>query len=340
MSFKNALTRFLNQVIPIKAQQSIRDSGRVQTILDSAFSSAFFLLCVIQPNILLSHWRLSSKIEKIIYGENPLNFVECIKLKDTGPVVIFVHGGAWGSGLTWQYRKICESIGISVQASEIAIVGYPVYPAADMFQQVESVMSAVMKIKSQMRSMTGSKQVILVGHSSGAHIGALSVIKGGTGFVDAFVGLCGVYDLNKYHEFELFRGINEVSCMSAAAVSPKNFSLLSPTLLIKRGINAMGFESRPTFPPSLLIHGESDTSVPRESTERFADALAESGVKVSTNYPRNRDHFYPIVSLLCLDKSDEKNPIRQLLQTFVNDLERRDIADYSHLDIYPAVQHK
>ena len=51
--------------------------------------------------------------------------------------------------------------------------------------------------------------------------------------VDSFLGLCGVYDIEKHYAYESCRGAHEFSPMSVAAISPDRWWEFSPTLFFE-----------------------------------------------------------------------------------------------------------
>lgn len=107
------------------------------------------------------------------------------------------HGGAWGSGRPWMYRLVALPflrIGVAV-----AIVGYRVYPDAEVTGQVDDLEAALREIRRRRPDLLtkpppapGNKGaqfdddddndddwlgVSLVGHSSGAHVALLLLVS-------------------------------------------------------------------------------------------------------------------------------------------------------------------
>ena len=67
--------------------------------------------------------------------------------------------------------------------------------------------------------VSGGKDLVVVGHSSGAHVGLLSVLMGGNEgdpWVSGFVGLGGVYDVCMHYDYEARRGLEQLSPMQPA----------------------------------------------------------------------------------------------------------------------------
>jgi acetyl esterase/lipase len=120
------------------------------------------------------------------------------------PAVVLVHGGGWVAGaprlMAPLARHLTENGFLTVSAAyTLASRDRPGYPAA-----VEDVACAV-RFASLHPDSDGT--VAVIGHSAGAHIGALVSLVGdryrgdcpfgGPGLPDLFVGLAGPYDVTR-----------------------------------------------------------------------------------------------------------------------------------------------
>lgn len=159
------------------------------------------------------------------------------------PVSLVVHGGAWGSGTALQYSKLATSLRDRTQTS-VVVLSYPVYPNANVDQQVDAVDCATKHI----RARVYDTPFILFAHSSGAHITALSLLRNAmegnnckgvhararwrNSLPDTVLLLAGVFHLGHHFLFEARRGIAQVSPMQPAAEADEcieNFIRLSPS---------------------------------------------------------------------------------------------------------------
>lgn len=228
-------------------------------------------------------------------------------------LAVFVHGGAWGSGFPALYRLAAVPF-LEETDMDVAIVGYRTYPTASVPGQVEDVAQAIQEtvqhLLRQRRQSGGNTnantnnptiRVCLVGHSSGAHLCALGLLQGlfvaassvGTSHddavgtvdqfnggnalysVDRFVGIAGVYDIPDHYQFESRRGVERISPMAPAfGGSVAAWRRLSPTQIASAPL----FGTRKEMPPILLCHGALDTTVPCSSSERFYEALSDTGI--------------------------------------------------------------
>jgi acetyl esterase/lipase len=211
-------------------------------------------------------------------------------------MIVFVHGGAWGSGFPALYRLAAVPFlqSTTVNCTNVAMVGYRTYPTvASVDDQVDDVARALDLLVSQQLPSS----VVLVGHSSGAHLIALGLQKGrftsSTSLSSGFVGICGVYDIVAHYRHEAARGVERLSPMApicggtVAAWRRNSPTHLAKTTATKAVPNESEGSVQPnTWPPTLLLHGVCDSTVPYTSSVHFFDTIA------STN-PCNRLHLLP-----------------------------------------------
>eukprot|EP01041_Mallomonas_annulata_P011914 gene11914-24956_t len=297
LKYQNIIAKKIQNMIPLNFQFFFRDNGGIKYLFNVSTILFALSLCILRPSISLSHIQLSQKIESLSYKNTPNHYIELLHINDENndSVLVFVHGGAWGSGEPWMYRNIAYNMGVLMKAHSVAIVGYPVYPEANIFQQQQSIIDAMNYIRSLSR-FNSNTRFILTGHSSGAHISALAIVssaKAGRHLVDGFIGLSGVYDIDKHYEWESDRGVQHVSPMGAAAISIEKFWESSPTALIPHHKDELT-----RFPPTLLIHGEQDVVVPTSSSRAFAAAIEAVCPNIHTCYPEDCDHLLPILHML------------------------------------------
>lgn len=131
-------------------------------------------------------------------------------------------------------------------------------------------------------------KVVLIGHSSGAHICAHLLLQaqasgtspgGALPVIDGFVGLAGVYDIGAHFMFEAGRGVEWVSSMHRAMNGRACFQQHSPTWMVRRrgrDRDAGGGERR-ALPRIHLFHGAGDATVPPSSSVAFVAACDAAG---------------------------------------------------------------
>jgi len=210
----------------------------------------------------------SSRIhfKKEAYGPHPKQIAQVVVPEDLKgqrdlPLFMFLHGGAWGSGFPTMYRLI--SVPFLHKNYRTVILGYRTYPDGTIDEQVHDLVEAVQYFKQKYSSNgngsipTCSAPMVLIGHSSGAHVALMAALKGHlSSHVDALIGMSGVYDLELAREYELQQGLTELSPMGPVCGDALREN--SPTWLASNGDEAI----LSSLPPVLLLHGENDTVAP------------------------------------------------------------------------------
>lgn len=214
----------------------------------------------------------------IDYGSDPRQRMD-LYIPATRPlrqtVVVFVYGGAWRSGERSDYRFVGQAL---TELGYIAVIpDYRLYPDAVFPAFVDDVADATAAIPASLADLpcAGDWQFVIAGHSSGAHTSALLATdptylaqRSPTMRPAALIGLAGPYDLPLDDPLVVGKFDDRPS---DAAVKPVRLA-------------------GPDSPPALLLHGGEDTVVAPLHTRRFAEALAGSGVDVTTRVYPDADH--------------------------------------------------
>jgi len=151
------------------------------------------------------------------------------------------HGGVWASGSKWHYAPMATML---AQAGILtAVMEYSLYPSATTEVMIGEVSDALDWIFDNSHIVHGSaraKSVTLMGHSAGAQLCALALIKrasrgvsGKDRMPDRFVGMAGVYHIGRHFEYEMSRGVHALSTMERAVGGQDKFSVNSPTVILR-----------------------------------------------------------------------------------------------------------
>lgn len=297
------LMRAMNRNIPISVQHYIRDKGVMRFLADNSAAMAAASLGASKPSLLYRFVDAGRYMKSFKYGDiagqncQVYNFQgeqssTGTAMTPASKVLILIHGGAWGSGKPWMYRLMACGMAKSLNAGAAIVVQYPLFPECVISQQADSVYQAVRFIRwnAQKLGLQEGADYILAGHSSGANICALALLQSvekEEKLVDSFLGLSGVYDIEKHYAYENSRGAHEFSPMSVAAISPSRWWEFSPTLLMPRMTKE---KISAHWPQTLLVHGVVDTTVPYSSSQEFAEQLLHQGAPVITSYPLTTGH--------------------------------------------------
>lgn len=334
-STDDALRQFLTS-LPVSWQHFLRDKGMIKLLSDFAAITMMPALVITSPKVALNtikYWWTSSS-HVIGFNGKALPALECHDLRSMKSsercdeennlkrklfrVLLFVHGGAWGSGQLWQYRDIAIQYGLLLNADVTTLIKYSYYPDASITDQRDALLRAIHYIHgpefqrkcglSQTDANRSNVELVVCGHSSGAHLSILSSVEmlktevdsvelmkvlGGRPAIHSIIGLSGPYDLVKHFDFESGRGVQHISPMlGAAGGNIEGLARCSPDVLLFTGYVQQGendeSQSSSRSTKIHLLHGTDDGTVPHAATERMETALIQAGYKFV------KGHYYPV----------------------------------------------
>ncbi|MGQ0697340.1 MAG: alpha/beta hydrolase [Panacagrimonas sp.] len=199
------------------------------------------------------------------------------------PVVVFFYGGRWSEGSKDNYKFVGEAL--ASRGFVAVLPDYRLYPAVRFPEFVHDAANSVAWVHSHVNTYGGDPEKIFVmGHSSGAHIAAMLVLKqefmanagGSRTWLRGMIGLAGPYD---------FLPITDPQLRDVFA-PPEKFELSQP-ILFTEGDN----------PPMLLMHGEDDEIVWVKNTRNLAEAVKKAGGPIETVIYPKMSHSFILSSL-------------------------------------------
>jgi len=202
------------------------------------------------------------------------------------PVVVLVPGGGWQTADRAGLAPLAEAL-----AGDGMVVVNATYRVADdgvrFPTPVQDIECAVAFAADRARRAgTTPSRVILVGHSSGAHLAALAALAGPelagacpfpVTTVDGFVGLGGAYDIAALAD------LAEPLIGAPAGSRPDLWRQADPSTWVDHRL-------RPCPLAVLLLHGSDDLQVPSSTTAVFADELKRSGHPLRVVIVPGADH--------------------------------------------------
>jgi acetyl esterase/lipase len=200
------------------------------------------------------------------------------------PVVVFFYGGAWVNGERAWYRYAGEAL--SKHGVVVVIPDYRKTPQARFPVFMDDAALAVAWARAHAAAYGGdARHLFLMGHSAGAHIGALLatdaryLARVGMQPRDlaGFIGLAGPYDFAPFTDDYLIDVFGSDPAAQAAAM-PVNY--------------VDGDE-----PPMLLLQGLADTTVWPRNTTSLAAKLQQHGEAVETKFYSGIGHLRIALSL-------------------------------------------
>lgn len=201
----------------------------------------------------------------------------------TVPLVVLVPGGGWSTadpaGLTGLADHLAAAGDVAALAHIRAATDGVVFPVP-----VEDVLCEVASAAAEARAQGYDPDpVVVLGHSSGAHLAALAVLTAADrpascphpGVVpDALVGISGPYDISRLPDVA-------VALMGTTPEEdPDGWASANPVRQAHR---------RPAV-PVLLLHGAEDPLVPLDFTRQLARALRRGGHPTTVEVLPGVDH--------------------------------------------------
>jgi len=196
------------------------------------------------------------------------------------PVVVFFYGGSWNSGTREGYDFAGRAL--AAQGYVVVVPDYRLVPEVHFPAFVEDGADAVKWVRANIAEHGGDPdRIVLMGHSAGAHIGAMLAndsqwLGDDRAALRGFVGLAGPYD---------FAPFDTSASIEAFGEWPR-VEETQPVTFAGEGA-----------PPALLLTGADDTTVKPRNSEALAAALLATGVQARmVSYP-NIDHIDILIAL-------------------------------------------
>ena len=268
------------------------------TLLTACTDAAFKAINI--PSYMLNDHKLE---QNLAYGEKTYQKLDLYLPSDQSTarkqLIVFVYGGGWTSGAKERYCFVADALTSAGYA--VAIPDYIKYPDGEFPSFVQDIALSIAWLSRRVQQYADIDEIIIMGHSAGAHIGALLLtdprylaahhLQPDT--IQAFVGLAGPYGFTPQEEKykNVFANLEDYSQMQ-----PLHF--------------ATGEE-----PPMLLLHGSDDTTVLPVNTRKFAEKVNAKGGTAVTHFYSGRGQID--VMLAFTRVLGRKDPVRMNILDFL-----------------------
>lgn len=216
------------------------------------------------------------------------------------PVIVFVHGGSWQIGTYLDSIGSAKVAHLLHQGYAFASVNFSLVPSVTVEEQVQEVAHAIAYLTKNATELGLDPQnLVLMGHSSGAHVVALlgtdaSYLSEAGVNISSVRGVIAVDGSNYNAMADFMDSPGPVANNLAFALGrePSRLRAVSPTYHT-RGANAGAF---------LLLHAQRDGGI-RQAVE-FAAVLEASGTDVDLHVFEGRSFEGHVQMLLRLGETD------------------------------------
>jgi acetyl esterase/lipase len=195
--------------------------------------------------------------QQVSYGDSSVRRGALYDAGPGAPVLVWVTGAGW----VFNSPEIGRPFASALQAAGVTVL-VPQYTVRAPATAVTDVEQAV----AYAAALPGRGPLILGGHSAGAHLAALTVLRDRTS-VDGVLVVSGIYDL-------------------AGAV--QDGGIAAQLIRQSFGSDRAAWEAqspityaRSELPPVWVVHGARDTDLPRERANAFVQRLQEAGAPVT-----------------------------------------------------------
>ena len=206
-------------------------------------------------------------------GRLRLEFLRAVG-RAPAPCVIFLHGGGWfGAGYQDRRPFTCWLVRHGYAAATIA---YRVLPEARWPEPRDDVLAAIAFLRAHAAEFgIDPQKIVLLGRSAGAQLATTAAYAAHDPGIRGVIAFYGPTDLRALWPladggFRLHgltgRQILETMLGGTPATAPRAYASASSLTLVG-----------PDTPPTLLIHGRLDTSVPVSQSEQLAAKLTAAG---------------------------------------------------------------
>lgn len=212
------------------------------------------------------------------------------------PLVVYVHGGAWKSGLKddMPLEKLVE------RGYAIASVDYRVSLVAPFPAQIHDIKAAIRFLRAKGRELgVDSSRIVMAGSSAGGHLAALTGVSNGVKELEGTVGTNLSESSAVQGMMSLYGASNLETILSQS--TPKGVEFRRPAMELLLGgpvaeKAALAKLASPVShvdandPPLLLIHGDADPQMPYAQSEELKRLYEKTKLRVQLETIRDGKH--------------------------------------------------
>jgi acetyl esterase/lipase len=201
------------------------------------------------------------------YGPRERNRIDFLKAADTGPTLLFIHGGYWQTRAKETFTVFAS--GPMAHGINVALIGYTLAPDATLDEIVAEIHHGLDFLAAKLSALGGDpNRIVVSGWSAGGHLTSMALSHP---HVKAGMAISGIYDLEpiRHSYLNVKLGLDE-------AMSQRN----SPMM-----------QAGGTDKPLSLVAGSAELPLLRKQTADFAGHRAKHGLPVTYEEIPSANHF-------------------------------------------------
>lgn len=207
------------------------------------------------------------------------------------PAVLLLHGGAWRSGEKSQLRGygiLLGRAGYLCVASEYRLTGEAPWPA-----QIHDVKAALRWLRASAPALgVDGSRIAVEGNSAGAHLALLAAgtpgvpeLEGSGGHAGVPTDVAAVAAVYPPTLFFEQGSVYEKGALPLLALVDSADAVVARLASPARHVSA-------SFPPTMLVHGTKDVTVPVSASFRMYEELVGAGVPVEMHIYAEQPHAF------------------------------------------------
>jgi acetyl esterase/lipase len=207
-------------------------------------------------------------VRTVQYGDHADQFIDVWLLagSQAQPAAVLIHGGYWRQRYDRSYlTPFVEHL--VARGTAVASIEYRRVQGTGGWPETFDDIAAAVDL---LPELLGGREIVLVGHSAGGHLALWAAASGHR--VSRVVALAPLCDLQRAHEL----GLSDNAVSELLGGNLELLPEVDPMRLLPLGV------------PVTVLHGDADTAVPLELSERFA---AAAGGEVTLTVLPGVGHF-------------------------------------------------
>ncbi len=241
-------------------------------------------------------WRLVPDVEFARVGERPLRLDLYLPrdAKATTPLVVWIHGGGWRKGT----KDACRMVFLVKEGFAVASIEYRLAPEGAFPDPLNDCKAAIRFLRANAAQYAiDPNRIGVAGASAGGHLASLVGMTGDDAKLEGTLGTQGVSS-RVQAVCDYFGPTDLTSVAGTEWDNPKGavYHLLGGTVAqhmqAARDASPI-FHVAKTNPPFLILHGDSDQTVPLSDSQNLAKAMKDQGADVQLQILPGAGHGGP-----------------------------------------------
>jgi acetyl esterase/lipase len=216
--------------------------------------------------------------------------------KQSGPLIVYIHGGAWRGGS----KNEMPLKGLVEAGSPCVSVEYRLSTAAKFPAQAHDIKAAIRYLRAEAKNLKiDASKIVVAGSSAGGHLAAVIGVSNGVKELEGDLGSHTDQSSDVQGIISFFGGSDLTTILNQS--TPKALEMRVPALELLLGgkpdeqkdlarLASPVFHVDKNDPPLLLFHGDQDPQMPVNQSLELEGAYEKAGAKVRLKIVHGAGH--------------------------------------------------